>query len=68
MNQKKAKSGFAASKILFIAIVLLATATYIHAAVTTSKPLAGPKSAAGPIKPGSPPDTAQPASEPPAWA
>jgi hypothetical protein len=50
MNQKRATSGFAVSKILLLAIVLLAFAKGTHSALTTSKPLAGPKSAAGPIK------------------
>jgi hypothetical protein len=52
MNQKRATSGFVVSKILLLAIVLLAFAKGTHSAVTTSKPLAGPKSAAGPIKVG----------------
>jgi hypothetical protein len=63
MNQKKARSGFGVSKILLLAIILHTFAKGTLAAVTTSKPLAGPKSAAGPIKVGSLPDTPKPALE-----
>jgi hypothetical protein len=61
MTQKKATSGFAVSKILLLAIFLLTFAKNTHAAVTTSKPLGGPKSGAAPIKVGSLPDTIKPA-------
>jgi methionine-rich copper-binding protein CopC len=68
MNQKKATSGFAISKILLLAIILLTFAKGTHAAVTTSKPLAGPKSGAAPIKVNSLPDTTKPTPKPQAVA
>jgi hypothetical protein len=68
MNQKKATSGFAVSKILLLAIFLLAFAKGTLSAVITSKPLAGPKSAAGPIKVGSLSDTREPGPKPQARA